>query len=185
MFGGSKTAVTVLANIILISTPLGQMISGATDEGICFCVFNEKPLAEFDAQSVSPFFEIETDQTLNPHLETLKIQLNEYFEGQRKEFSIPIAIRGSDFQHKVWAQLQQILYGTTQTYKQQSEILNQPLAIRAMAHANGQNPIAIVIPCHRVIGSNGKLTGYAGGLWRKKWLLEHERVNSPLNGTLF
>jgi len=81
--------------------------------------------------------------------------------------------------------LQNIPYGTTQTYKQQSENLNQPLAIRAMAHTNGQNPISIVIPCHRVIGTNGKMTGYAGGLWRKKWLLEFERINSPLNGTLF
>lgn len=118
-------------------------------------------------------------------MEILEIQLGEYFEGKRKEFSIPIAVRGTEFQHKVWALLQNIPYGTTQTYKQQSENLNQPLAIRAMAHTNGQNPISIVIPCHRVIGTNGKMTGYAGGLWRKKWLLEFERINSPLNGTLF
>ena len=189
MHRGAKTTVIVLLNnnlsLIAIATPLGQMIGGATDEGVCFCEFNENPLSEFNYKSFSQFFEIETSQTLNPHLKTLKIQLDEYFEGKRKEFSIPIAVRGTDFQHKVWAQLQHIPCGTTQTYKQQSKNLNQPLAIRAMAHANGQNPIAIMIPCHRVIGTNGKLTGYAGGLWRKKWLLEHERNNCPLNGTLF
>ncbi len=176
---------TIPLHLLSITSPLGQMIAGATVEGIYFCVFDENPLSEFDTKSISPFFEVETDQFLNPHLEILKIQLGEYFEGKRKEFSIPIAVRGTEFQHKVWAMLQNIPYGTTQTYKQQSENLNQPLAIRAMAHANGQNPIVIVIPCHRVIGTNGKLIGYAGGLWRKKWLLEHERNNSPLNGTLF
>ena len=98
---------------------------------------------------------------------------------------MPLDLKGTNFQFDVWNLLQKIPYGRLQTYKQQSVNLTHPEAIRAMAHANGQNPIAIIIPCHRVIGSDGKLTGYAGGLWRKKWLLELERGNSPLNGTLF
>jgi methylated-DNA-[protein]-cysteine S-methyltransferase len=106
-------------------------------------------------------------------LEAIK-QLREYFDGERKEFDLPIKQPGSDFQQEVWQQLLQIKYGSTITYLQQSQQMNNPLAIRAIAAANGRNNLWIVVPCHRVIGSNGSLTGYAGGLWRKKWLLEHE-----------
>lgn len=163
--------------LISIETPLGQMVARAVDEGISSL--------EFDDKTIYSNSDFEIDTKPNHHLEKLELELNEYFEGRLKSFTIPLTMQGTEFQKKVWNVLQNIPYGTTQTYKQQSENLHQPLAIRAMAHANGQNPIAILIPCHRVIGTNGKLTGYAGGLWRKKWLLEHERVNSPLNGTLF
>ncbi|PWK78673.1 methylated-DNA-[protein]-cysteine S-methyltransferase [Mucilaginibacter oryzae] len=101
-------------------------------------------------------------------------QLNEYFAGTRREFSIPIKQPGSDFQQEVWNELTKIPYGTTITYTQQSNQMNNPLAIRAIAAANGRNNLWVVVPCHRVIGANGSLTGYAGGIWRKKWLLEHE-----------
>jgi methylated-DNA-[protein]-cysteine S-methyltransferase len=104
---------------------------------------------------------------------TLK-QFEEYFEGKRTQFDLKLAPKGTYFQKKVWAQLQEIQFGKTMTYQQMANQLGDPKVIRAAASANGKNPISIIIPCHRVIGSDGSLTGYAGGLHRKKWLLEHE-----------
>lgn len=113
-------------------------------------------------------------------------QLEEYFAGERKEFDLPIKQPGSDFRQQVWQQLCTIPYGKTITYGQQSHILNNPLGIRAIAATNGKNALWIVVPCHRVIGSDGSLTGYAGGLWRKRWLLDHEaRVAGVGQTTLF
>ncbi|RZA03247.1 MAG: methylated-DNA--[protein]-cysteine S-methyltransferase [Sphingobacteriaceae bacterium] len=101
-------------------------------------------------------------------------QLDEYFAGKRKTFDLPIKQSGTVFQQQVWQQLLNIDYGTTISYAQLSNQMKSPLAIRAIAAANGKNSLWIVVPCHRVIGSDGSLTGYAGGLWRKQWLLEHE-----------
>ena len=101
-------------------------------------------------------------------------QLDEYFAGQRLVFDFPFHQKGSDFQQSVWQQLCNIPYGKTVSYTYLSKKMNNPLAIRAIAAANGKNNLWIVVPCHRVIGSDGSLTGYAGGLWRKQWLLEHE-----------
>jgi methylated-DNA-[protein]-cysteine S-methyltransferase len=113
-------------------------------------------------------------------------QLDEYFAGTRREFTFPIRQAGSDFQQGVWQQLLTIPYGRTISYGQQSKILNNPLGIRAIASTNGKNALWIVVPCHRVIGSDGSLTGYGSGLWRKRWLLEHEaRVAGVGQTTLF
>jgi|TARA_R110002110_G_scaffold10501_2_gene51587 methylated-DNA-[protein]-cysteine S-methyltransferase len=101
-------------------------------------------------------------------------QFEEYFDGKRTQFDLKLAPEGTEFQKKVWKQLQEIQYGKTMSYQQMANQLGNPKVIRAAASANGRNPISIVIPCHRVIGSDGSLTGYAGGLHRKKWLLEHE-----------
>lgn len=101
-------------------------------------------------------------------------QLNDYFLGKRKDFTFKLNPKGTEFQQKVWQELVQIPYGKTMSYMDLSKKLGDVKAIRAVASANGKNPIWIVVPCHRVIGSDGSLTGYAGGLWRKKWLLEHE-----------
>ncbi|MFV8364069.1 methylated-DNA--[protein]-cysteine S-methyltransferase [Flavobacterium sp. ZT3P35] len=101
-------------------------------------------------------------------------QLQEYFNSQRTNFTFKLNPKGTDFQQKVWNALLDIPFGKTRTYLEQSKFLGDPKAIRAVASANGKNPLWIVVPCHRVIGSDGSLTGYAGGLWRKKWLLEHE-----------
>ena len=101
-------------------------------------------------------------------------QFEEYFEGKRTQFELKLAPEGTEFQKKVWAQLQEIPFGKTRSYQQMANQLGNPKVIRAAASANGKNPISIVIPCHRVIGSDGSLTGYASGLHRKKWLLEHE-----------
>ena len=101
-------------------------------------------------------------------------QLNEYFEGSRKTFNIPLQQEGTPFQQKVWAQLLNIGYGKTISYLTLSKQIGDTKAIRAVGTTNGKNQIAIIVPCHRVIGSDGSLTGYAGELWRKKWLLDHE-----------
>jgi methylated-DNA-[protein]-cysteine S-methyltransferase len=101
-------------------------------------------------------------------------QLQDYFEGKRTDFTFKLNPKGTDFQQKVWQELLNIPFGKTMSYLELSKKLGDVKAIRAVASANGKNPLWIVIPCHRVIGTDGSLTGYAGGLWRKKWLLEHE-----------
>ena len=107
-------------------------------------------------------------------LQEAVIQLNAYFEKKRNSFDFKLNPRGTEFQQKVWKALLDIPYGKTRTYLEQSKVLGDVKAIRAVASANGKNPLWIVVPCHRVIGTDGSLTGYAGGLWRKKWLLVHE-----------
>lgn len=118
--------------------------------------------------------EYEIEPPATPLLQIAIDQLQQYFDGTRKTFDFPIKQPGTDFQQQVWECLLNIEYGTTTTYLQQSQQMNNPLAIRAIAAANGKNHLWVVVPCHRVIGSDGSLTGYAGGLWRKQWLLQHE-----------
>ncbi len=101
-------------------------------------------------------------------------QLNEYFSEKRKDFNLNLSTKGTQFQQKVWNELLKVPFGRTRSYLEQSKELGDVKAIRAVASANGKNPISIIVPCHRIIGSDGSLTGYAGGIWRKKWLLEHE-----------
>jgi methylated-DNA-[protein]-cysteine S-methyltransferase len=110
-------------------------------------------------------------------------QINEYFTGIRTDFTFPINPSGTEFQKTVWQELRNIPFGKTVSYMDITKKLGDVKAIRAVASANGRNPLWIVVPCHRVIGSDGSLTGYAGGLWRKKWLLEHE--NPPTQQSLF
>lgn len=117
---------------------------------------------------------IETPLNIPSSLQNCVQQLDEYFNGNRTEFNLKLNPQGTNFQKRVWKELLNVPYGKTRSYLEQSKKLGDVKAIRAVASANGKNPIWIVIPCHRIIGSNGSLTGYAGGLWRKKWLLEHE-----------
>ena len=118
--------------------------------------------------------DIEISTKIPKELKEAVLQLKDYFEGKRTEFSFKINPAGTDFQQKVWQELLKIPFGKTCSYLELSKKLGDVKAIRAVASANGKNPLWIVVPCHRVIGSDGSLTGYAGGLWRKKWLLEHE-----------
>jgi len=111
---------------------------------------------------------------MGPIVEQSVIELHEYFEGKRQTFSIPLAPRGTPFEESVWMALLTVGYGSTCSYLDIARRLSNPKAIRAVGRANGSNPIGIVIPCHRIVGSDGSLTGYAGGLWRKRWLLDHE-----------
>ncbi|MGZ3920760.1 MAG: methylated-DNA--[protein]-cysteine S-methyltransferase [Bacteroidia bacterium] len=118
-------------------------------------------------------------------IEKAQKQLSDYFNGTLKEFDLPLNLRGTDFQQKVWNELCTIDYGRTLSYLQLARQLGDEKCIRAAASANGKNPFAIVIPCHRVIGTNGSLTGYAGELWRKQWLLDHEAKTSGVYDKLF
>ena len=108
-------------------------------------------------------------------------QLDEYFAGQRKAFFLNLAPQGTKFQRLIWRQLEKIPFGSVVSYSEIARIIGKPNAFRAVGNANGKNPISIIIPCHRVVGSNGTLTGYGGGLWRKEWLIAHERGHSPDN----
>ncbi|WP_291964144.1 methylated-DNA--[protein]-cysteine S-methyltransferase [Caloramator sp.] len=114
----------------------------------------------------------------NDVIRQCKIQLDEYFKGIRKEFDVNIEVNGTEFQKMVWQELKRIPYGQVRSYKDIAVAIGNEKAVRAVGGANNKNKIAIIIPCHRVVGKDGSLTGYAGGLWRKKWLLEHEERNS-------
>ena len=121
---------------------------------------------------------METSIEIPKVLQVCVRQLDQYFNGTRKQFDLKLNPQGTDFQKKVWKELLLVPYGKTRTYLEQSKQLGDVKAIRAVASANGKNPIWIIIPCHRIIGSDGSLTGYAGGIWRKKWLLEHENPST-------
>lgn len=143
-----------------INTPLGTAKIKGDENGVSV---------------ISILQEGEITKKIPLELKEVVSQLQEYFEGNRKTFTFQTNPKGTDFQKKVWKELLQIPYGKTTSYLELSKKLGDVKAIRAVASANGKNPLWIVVPCHRVIGSDGSLTGYAGGLWRKKWLLEHER----------
>lgn len=159
-----------------VTTPLGDMFACAVDEGICLLEFTDRKNMEKQFKSLSKSLSAEIAEKDHPHFTQLENELKEYFEEKRNAFEVPLFIKGTEFQEKVWQLLREIPMGETRTYKQQSEFLGNPKAIRAVGTANGINKIAILIPCHRVIGSNGELVGYAGGIWRKQKLLELEKA---------
>ncbi len=170
-----------------IDTPVGKMRMAATDAGICLFDFQYRKSID----NIVKRIETHAGDTLvegeHPHFEQLERQIGEYFAGTRKHFDLPLHLLGTPFQISVWQGLQKIPYGETRSYKQQSIFLGNEKAIRAVAGANGENGIAIIVPCHRVIGENGSLTGYGGGLQRKKWLLDLENKHSgnTMQGELF
>ena len=123
---------------------------------------------------------------MNALAQEAKAQILAYFKGTLKLFTLPLKTEGTDFQQKVWGELLNIPYGTTQSYGQLARKIGDVKSVRAVGTTNGKNRIAIIVPCHRVIGSDGSLTGYAGELWRKEWLLKHEVEHSgPIEGRLF
>lgn len=144
---------------VAINTPLGIAKITGDENGIA---------------QISVIDEGEISSEIPTVLQEAVTQLSEYFHGNRTHFDFKLNPKGTEFQQKVWQALLEIPFGKTTTYLAQSKRLGDVKAIRAVASANGKNPLWIVVPCHRVIGTDGSLTGYAGGLWRKKWLLEHE-----------
>lgn len=166
-------------------TPLGEMIAGATDEGLCLLEFADRKMLPTEWKELKHRLKAEIDESNHPVVDNTIAQLKEYFDGKRKDFDVPLNMPGTPFQQQVWNVLLGIPYGVTRSYKKQSEVLGNPEAIRAVARANGQNRIAIIIPCHRIIGEDGSMTGYGGGIWRKKKLLELEMANTPREGSLF
>ncbi len=163
-----------IINITRFTSPLGPMFACATKLGICLLEFTNRKMLETEFKDLTKRLDAVILPGENPYLTQVQSELKEYFDGKRTHFTIPLHTPGTDFQNGVWEILKGIPYGETRSYKQQAIKLNNPKGVRAVASANGMNRVAIVIPCHRVIGENGDLTGYAGGLARKKWLLDHE-----------
>ena len=159
-----------------IETPIGTMYAAATAEGICMLEFTDRKMLETEFKDLAKSLNAIIIQGENPHFIALEKELAEYFLGKRTEFTVPLSPVGTDFQKSVWKVLMKIPYGETWNYKKQSEVLGDAKKVRAVANANGMNKISILIPCHRVIGSNGTLTGYGGGIWRKQKLLELEKA---------
>jgi len=147
--------------IVHIKTPIGVCKIKGSEQGISqvSILDDEVPITE----------------SIPKLLQSCVTQLEEYFKGERKVFDLKLDYKGTNFQKTVWESLHTIPYGKTTTYLKQARLLGDEKAIRAVATSNGKNPFWIVLPCHRVVGSDGSLTGYAGGIWRKKWLLEHEQ----------
>jgi AraC family transcriptional regulator, regulatory protein of adaptative response / methylated-DNA-[protein]-cysteine methyltransferase len=163
-----------IIDISRIETPLGPMIAGSFDDQLCLLEFTSRRMLESEFRDLSKRLDAIPVQGESRLFAELTEQLDHYFDGTLKDFQIPLLTPGTEFQIKVWNQLQNIPYGETCSYLDQAEAIGKPKAVRAVANANGMNRIAIIIPCHRVIGKDGKLTGYGGGLWRKKYLLDLE-----------
>ena len=171
---GKRNVVTITR----ILSPLGPLFAGATTEGICLLEFTDRRMLETQITTLRKRLNAEFMPGRNPHFDTLDKQLREYFEGQRKVFDLPLVVPGTEFQQQAWSALLEIPFGEVRSYGQQAKIMGNPKAVRAVGKANGDNRIAIIIPCHRVVAADGSLTGYGGGLWRKKHLLELENGGS-------
>jgi AraC family transcriptional regulator of adaptative response/methylated-DNA-[protein]-cysteine methyltransferase len=176
-FSPNKSPHRQVVTVTRILTPLGPMLAGAADGGICLLEFVDRRMLETQLARLKRLLRAELVPGSNLHFEALHEQMGEYFAGARKEFTLPLVTRGTPFQEKAWTSLLAIPYGSTRSYEEQARAVGNPKAVRAVARANGDNRIAIIIPCHRVIGKDGRLTGYGGGLWRKRYLLDHESRN--------
>lgn len=170
-----RSASTVRMVTQRLTTPLGPMIAAATDEGVCLLEFADRRSLESQLERLHKRLGCVVTPGTNDHLAKLETELNGYFEGTLRRFTVPVLAPGTPFQEAVWKQLSTIPYGHTSSYDRLARDVGRPAARRAVGRANGDNRVAIVIPCHRVIRSDGQLCGYGGGLWRKRFLLEHER----------
>ena len=158
-----------------LSTPLGEMVAVASHDALCLLEFTERHMLAAQLDRLRKRRGVEPEESVNSMLDQTQRELDDYFSGTLRSFTLRLEPAGTDFQRKAWQLLSTIPYGATRSYAEQAIALGQPTATRAVARANGDNPIAIIVPCHRVIGADGKLTGYGGGLWRKRWLLDHEQ----------
>ncbi len=157
-----------------LTTPLGPMFICSSEKGICLVEFVDRKMLETEFKDLQKLLKANIITGDNQHIQQAKKELAEYFAGQRKNFAFDIHTPGTAFQNKVWTALNKIPYGQTSTYQALAENIDQPTAVRAVARANGYNRLAIVVPCHRIIGKDGQLRGYGGGIERKRWLIEHE-----------
>jgi AraC family transcriptional regulator, regulatory protein of adaptative response / methylated-DNA-[protein]-cysteine methyltransferase len=166
---------TALLTATWIETPLGPMLAIAGPNGLELLEFVDRRALETELRELRRTLRAAIAPGDDPVLRQTAAQLREYFDGTRREFDLPLAQRGSAFQLAAWQALREIPYGETRSYTDMARRVGSPGAVRAIGRANGQNGLAIVIPCHRVIRADGSLCGYGGGRWRKQWLLEHER----------
>lgn len=172
----STTGSVILIN--RLTTPLGPMFICATDKGVCLLEFVDRRMLETEFKDLQRLLWAKIIAGENKHIKQAKEEMREYFSKKRMVFSVKLDTPGTAFQQQVWKALTLIKYGSTVTYQQQAQAIDNPNAARAVASANGYNRISIIVPCHRVIGKNGKLTGCGGGIERKRWLLEHEGVHT-------
>jgi AraC family transcriptional regulator of adaptative response/methylated-DNA-[protein]-cysteine methyltransferase len=157
-----------------IDSPLGALIAGATPDGICLLEFPEPDRLEPQLAAVRRRLGCAVAPGRSDHLDQLEHELGAYFDGTLAQFTVSVVARGTPFQERVWSELRRIPYGNTRSYEAMARAIGTPGASRAVGHANGMNPVAIVVPCHRVINKNGGLGGYGGRLWRKERLLRLE-----------
>lgn len=163
-----------------LKTSAGDLLAGATNKGIClleFCDTNDR--IDMQIERLEKGYSTTIIAASSPFFTGLNAQLQDYFAGTLQHFTVPLDTVGTDFQQEVWQTLQKIPFGETFSYQQQAEVMGKPKAVRAVANANRNNKICILIPCHRVIGKDGSMTGYAGGIWRKELLLELESKGAP------
>ncbi|WP_105258780.1 methylated-DNA--[protein]-cysteine S-methyltransferase [Pseudoalteromonas sp. T1lg88] len=165
-----------------IDTPLGELVIQASNKGLCYVGFDFERKVDATASAAASATASATASaaasaaaSANAITAQAKSQLAEYFQGVRSQFDLPLDTKGTEFQCRIWQALGSIAYGETGSYSDIARLVDNPKAVRAVGAANGRNPISIIVPCHRVIGANGTLTGYAGGLERKRWLLAFEQ----------
>jgi O-6-methylguanine DNA methyltransferase len=159
----------------MLPSPLGPLVAAAEDEGIRVLEFTRSGRPGAQVELPAAILGRPCERGRHPHLDRLRRELLEYFDGRRRVFEVPVRLQGTPFQMRVWGELTKIPYGEVRSYLDIARALGDPQAVRAVGGANGSNPISIVVPCHRVIGSDGSIVGYGGGLDRKEWLLAHER----------
>jgi AraC family transcriptional regulator, regulatory protein of adaptative response / methylated-DNA-[protein]-cysteine methyltransferase len=178
-FGASPTATAgkQVIHVDRIGTALGPMLIGATDEALCLLEFVDRRALETQVRRIASRLGAAFVPGPNSLVERVAGQVADYFDGTRRVFDVPLAFAGTPFQRTVWNALRAIPYGETRSYGQIAETIGRPGAVRAVGAANGDNALAIIVPCHRVVGADGRLVGYGGGLWRKQRLLELERAN--------
>ena len=165
----------------LIETPLGSMLAVASERGLVLCEFHDRPLLPVQLRRVEAICGGAPVQAEHDVLTQTQSELDEYFAGKRETFGIPLVLDGSPFQTGVWHELLRIPFGATTSYDSIAMRLERPGAARAVGRANGDNRIAIIVPCHRVINADGSLSGYGGGKHRKRWLLAHEQRSGQLS----
>ena len=176
--GKARAAMSLVAR--WLDTPLGAMLAIANDEGLCLLEFVDRRAFEMQIATLRRRLRAVIVPGNNEHLDSIAEELQAYFAGGLREFCTPLVLPGSEFQLAVWSELQRIPFGKTCSYAEIARRIGRPDAQRAVGHANGLNRLGIVVPCHRVVRSDGSLCGYGGGLWRKRWLLDHEQAQGRI-----
>ncbi|MFK7731042.1 MAG: bifunctional transcriptional activator/DNA repair enzyme AdaA [Pseudomonadales bacterium] len=170
-----------LLKVKRLLSPLGPMFAAASDEGLCLLEFDDRKAMAQQLSRLQRVLDAQFVAGEHPIFDLLERQLIGYFKGELTQFSVPLQFAGTEFQKNAWQALVDIPYGQTRSYADQAIAIGKPAAVRAVARANGQNALAIIVPCHRVVGKDGKLTGYAGGLWRKQKLLALEQSDKQVD----
>lgn len=180
VFGAPPTELgsAPLVKVARVPTPLGAMVAGATEEALCFLEFADRPALASQISRIRKALGAVFVPAASALAERVRREMEEYFGGGRSHFEVPHRAVGTGFQQEVWACLAEIPYGETRSYADVAAAVGRPSAVRAVGSANGANPLSVVVPCHRVVGADGRLSGYGGGLWRKRRLLELERSSS-------